>query len=281
MTFVFAACLLTGIAGYLVFRIITEADAVVLSRVEVPVSDLPVELEGYRILHMTDFHFTGWAKRETRALQLAAKTRPDIIVMTGDFINDSRRLPLVRRFARLAGEIAPLFAVMGNNDHNPGVDTDSLCRTLEDCGAKVLDNEYALAGRGEARLVLAGVDDVRHGYGNLSQAIGQVPNSGLRKPVILLSHAPDVITDIDGQVDLVLSGHTHGGQICLPGGHPLLTHSGLGRRYGSGLFRWGSSYLYISRGVGTTYLRLRLFCRPEVALITLRSANDISPDWSA
>ena len=239
-----------------------------LERVRLPIAGLAPALQGLRIVQLSDVHLhPGQAPRlARRAVALANRLAPDLIVLTGDYTSDSAD-PLDRLAAELEALRSPLgaFACLGN--HDVWYDAGRARRSLEDVGIRVLVNQGVIVRVGDAALYLAGLDDGWSGAPDLAAALVGCPPGAA---VLLLAHEPDLAPRwaAEGRVTLQLAGHSHGGQVRLPGiGAPLLPY--LGERYDLGLYRVGEMWLYVSRGVGTTGPPLRLGCPPEVTEITL------------
>jgi predicted MPP superfamily phosphohydrolase len=144
-------------------------------------------------------------------------------------------------------------------------------------GIRLLVNEHLTLSRDGAQLHIAGVNDASYTEkADLAAALNGVPDGS---EVILLSHAPAIMRDpLAQRASLVLSGHTHGGQVVLPGIGPIYVPSRLGRRYSSGLFRIGRTQLFITRGLGEVVPPLRINCPPEMAVLTLRAGGEVRPD---
>lgn len=230
---------------------------------------LPVLFQGIRIVHFSDLHlgFFVDAADLQRICSSIMELQPDLICFTGDLVDEEPQaaeeaLPLLAALQAPLGKVA----VLGNHDVLAGA--GPVAEQLELAGFQVLNNRHVRLERGEATLYVAGVDDVLHGLPDLGQALQGIPADGC---VLLLAHEPD-FADEAGQysVDLQLSGHSHGGQVRLPFGGPILTPP-KGRRYPDGLRRVAGSPLqvYTNRGTGTTILPIRFFCRPEITLLTL------------
>jgi predicted MPP superfamily phosphohydrolase len=166
---------------------------------------------------------------------------------------------------------APLgvYAVAGNFDVRCG--TDSLRKELARVGVTYLENESApLVVRGET-MWIAGLGDPWTGQDNLGAALADVPDGA---PVVLLSHSPDIIESAaERRIPVVLSGHLHGGQVVIPFAGPVVGMSKFGTRFASGHFRVGSTHLVVSRGLGEEAIPARLFCAPEIVLVTLRAVD--------
>ena len=257
-----------------------------LTRVDAPVADLPPELEGYTIAVLSDLHCgpTTTARHAARAVALARGARPDLVALVGDYAVSLRRTP--RLNARLYGAAmraldAPLrsldapdgaVAILGNHDHY--YDADEVARWLASLGVRVLVNESVTVRRGAAALVVGGVDDYREGRVDPAGGCdGAPPNA----PTVVLAHNPDSVYALTAprRVDLVLAGHTHGGQIVLPVIGALTTHARVCTRHAaSGWVPNDRAPLYVSRGVGVQHPP-RFNCPPEVALVTLRRTGGV------
>ncbi len=227
----------------------------------VAIPRLPEQLQGVRILHLSDLHLDSFPEFGER---LAALVRPlefELAIVTGDFRFTARGKmePMLRSVAPLCKELrrAPLgsFAVLGNHD------TLDMVPRLEAMGLRVLLNER-IEREGYA---LAGVDDSYffRTY-DLGRALDGRPDDQF---TILLSHTPDLVQRAAKMgVDLYLCGHTHGGQICLPGGFPLVVNTTAGRRYIGGAWKEGAMLGYTSKGVGFSNVPLRTNCPAEIVV---------------
>jgi hypothetical protein len=196
--------------------------------------------------------------------------KPDLVALTGDQV-DQRSSNGLDAFGRLLGQLrAPygVFAVLGGHDDVAG--TERVVECLRAAGIRVLLNEAVRLQVGGQTVWLAGIRDNSFRYQPVAPAVEHVPKGA---PYILLAHSPDAIFEAsDLHAGLVLSGHTHGGQIRLPLiGAPILPVRH--REFDQGLFRQGDTMLYVSRGLGTTGLRVRLLCRPEVAILEVKGTG--------
>jgi predicted MPP superfamily phosphohydrolase len=256
-----------------------ETHTLGISRVEVPIDDLPEPLSGFGIGLLSDLHgrygnFGGQVIGELR------KARVDLIAVVGDFVH--RKPAEIERVGPLIRElktVAPTYAVSGNHDHWAG--WPPIADHLDQAGATILDNRHVCVEKAGKTLVLAGVADPYTGRDRLDQALPAVPPG----PIVLLAHAPTWFAGpvrrkpydplpLLSRVALTLTGHTHGGQVKLPFLGVVSTASGrlFPRSYIQGLSREGDGWLYITRGLGQGGpLPLRVGSRPEVAIITLRS----------
>ncbi|NLF10531.1 MAG: metallophosphoesterase [Anaerolineaceae bacterium] len=259
-------------AGY---ALVLEPGWLQVKRVPVVLPGLPPALDGLSIAHLTDLHwgrYTGL--REIRAAVDAANAlEPDLVVLTGDYVLGSAAYAEPCG-AELAALRAPLgvYAVAGNHDY--WTDITTVGGALAAAGLPLMRNEARRLEVAGSVLWLAGLDDVYEGHDDLESALAPVPPG---EPVLLLVHEPDFAVRAalaPWSILLQLSGHSHGGQVCLPFvGPPILPW--LGRIYPAGLqaVAGASLQVYTNRGVGVTSPPVRLNCRPEVALLTLQAAG--------
>ena len=239
-----------------------------ITRLKVPLPNLPPAFDGYRIVQLSDIHL-GVPLTQRHLLpviQAANRERPDLFVMTGDLAT-ARRNETDAAAGILARLDAPdgAWAILGNHDYAPG--PRHIEALLNAADIRLLVNDHHMLQRGSDRLALAGIDDAMRGMPNLCAALTGVPD---QVPVILLAHEPDFAYTAagDSRVALQLSGHTHGGQVRLPGLGALILPR-LGHAFPVGLHRVHHLTLYVTTGVGTGYFALRFNCRPEIAVITL------------
>lgn len=251
-----------------------EAGRLHITRVEVPVSRLPQALDGLEIIHLTDLHLRGYGPFEQDLLRAVARLDAPIVAVTGDFLAGPGGADALIPLLMEIGRERTVFGVLGNHDHRPPVNTRALANDLARAGVRLLVNSSEIVLARGARLRIAGVDDPHTGRDDLEAALARDGDSR-DEPVILLAHSPDVFpAAVEAGVHLVLAGHTHGGQICLPGGYAPWTNSRLGRRFAAGLFRDGPTRMFVSRGIGTVRWNIRLFCPPEIAVVRLVRAAD-------
>lgn len=240
-----------------------------LTRPRIHLRGLPSGLEGLRIGLLTDMHAGAgtplWVIR--KACRMVMDERPDLIALTGDFAAD--RAPSFRRVLEaLGGLTAPLgvYAVPGNHDYLVGI--EKWHREVRGAGIEDLTNRAMVVKHGGARLCIAGVDDFTYGVPSLAQ----LPPTRERDLTILLAHDPDQGEQSrrdEDQVDLILSGHTHGGQVRLPFLGALTNPADNEALYDQGLRRRPWTQVYTSRGIGTVHLPVRFLCRPEAAVLEL------------
>lgn len=243
---------------------------------EVPVAGLPRSLDGLGILHLSDFH-AGTPSLNMRTVQAAVDfgvaTGPDLVAITGDLVSHPRSVPRLRReLARLRPPLGT-YAVTGNHEVGDTSDPFSQGAVVDDwrpATVELLRDRMVAVERDGVRIEVAGLDaDVTAHHPPPESLFDEAPGA-LR---ILLTHFPDVAERLpDGVAALVLAGHLHGGQICLPGPHGRIKLSHGDRRFDEGVFQEGSTTVVVSRGTGTTLVPFRFLCRPEVSLLKLRPA---------
>jgi hypothetical protein len=211
------------------------------------------------IAHLTDLHTRGTGMIERAVLAAIADESPDLIVVTGD-TEDGGSLEGARDFfSRLRAPLG-VWVVRGNWEHwRPAPGEAAFFASV---GAHLLVNDGYLV---RPDLFIAGLDDSRSGQADLTRALRGAPEHAAR---LALFHSPEAFDEARTQVDLALAGHTHGGQVRVPWLGALWVPPGSGR-YEHGWYRGGRSRMYVSRGVGTSQIPVRLFCRPELAFITL------------
>lgn len=228
---------------------------------------LPGEFEGFRIVQLSDIHHSPFTNREQieRAVKTANSLHPDIIALTGDYISHDRRY--AAPCAELLGELRArfgVFAVLGNHDH--WTDAALITDLFRAEGITVLINEGMRFEHKGVTFWLAGVDDTMVGLEDLPLALAGARDDEMK---LLLAHNPIILRRAArAGVDLVLSGHTHGGQVTLrsersASGRPR-------RRLLRGLGRQGETQIYVTRGLGTVVLPIRYGCPPEVSLLEMR-----------
>lgn len=231
---------------------------------------LPEVFDGFRIVQLSDIHHSPFTSREQvkRAVDTANSLQPDIIALTGDYISKERRYaaPCAELLGRLRARHG-VYAVLGNHDH--WTDAALITDLFRAEGITVLVNQGMRFEKNGAAFWLAGVDDTMVGLEDLSLALAGSSEDELK---LLLAHNPIILRRAArAGVDLVLSGHTHGGQVSL---RPERSASGRPRRrLLKGLARQGETQIYVTRGLGTVVLPVRFGCPPEVSLLELRSAR--------
>ncbi|HUA15784.1 MAG TPA: metallophosphoesterase [Verrucomicrobiae bacterium] len=250
----------------------------VIERREIQLARLPKSFSGFRIALISDIHFGPFMGRAGvgRAVRLAQTFSPDLLVLVGDFVShpfgQSNGAAGAHHAEPCADVLAtwkgvPMAAVLGNHDWWNGAEI--VTGALAERGITVLRNQSIAIERGGDRLWIAGVDDVYEGHADLPRALSSVPNS---EATLLLAHEPD-FADYAARfpIDLQLSGHSHGGQVRVPGIGPIVLPE-LGRKYNNGWYRSGNLQIYTNRGLGVIDPPVRFNCPPEVTHITLKSS---------
>jgi predicted MPP superfamily phosphohydrolase len=248
---------------------LTEPFRLTVEHHQIRLRRLPRELDGFRIVQLSDLHHSPFTSREQieRAIETANSLQPDIVALTGDYVSKEREY--AAPCAELLGELRPrhgVFAVLGNHDH--WTDAALITDLFRAEGITVLINQGMHFEKNGAAFWLAGVDDTMVGLEDLPLALAGASEQEFK---LLLAHNPIILRRAArAGVDLVLSGHTHGGQVSLrsdrsASGRPR-------RRLLKGLARQGETQIYVTRGLGTVVLPVRFGCPPEVSLLELRTA---------
>lgn len=249
------------------------------TRTRVSVSSLPEGFEGLRIVHLSDLHGHEYGEGSCELLARVRAAEPDLIVITGDLVDQESQFAMVPALAEGLAAIAPTYYVTGNHEWAVG-SVKTLKGILTECGVTVLSNDFTLLERGGSRLILAGVDDP-NGYADQKtpeELYGEIARAYPGTAVLLLAHRSD---RFDGYAaagyDLVLSGHAHGGIVRLPFTDGLLgSDRSLFPTWTSGVYTLGESTLFVSRGLGNNTVPMRgfrLFNRPELAVVELAAGG--------
>ena len=239
-----------------------NAERVELRHNHIRLATVPPLFDGFTILHIRDMHVDMNPGAMRHLSVLLAELRYDICVLTGDF----RALTFGPIEATLEGLAAvrsrltgPVYGVLGNHD------TIRMVPGMEEMGIRMLLNEAEIMTRGDQRIHLAGIDDAHYfRVDNIEKAATPIPHDEFS---ILLSHTPEIYRQAaNADFDVLLSGHTHGGQICLPGSIPITLDSNLPRRMGAGAWTYNKMAGYTSVGAGSCIVAVRLNCPPEITL---------------
>jgi len=241
-----------------------------LTELEFAFTDLPAAFDGFTILHLTDLHVDGLPGTMEAARAHAGGREVDLCVLTGDY-----RFRVQGPFEQILPGMAELVAAVRAREGILGVlgnhDDAAMVEEFERLGIAMLVNETRTIRRNGAAIHLTGTDDVHYFYTDAAPAALAAAPEGFR---IALIHSPELADRAEGNgYRLYLAGHTHGGQVCLPGGVPVITHVGRFRRLACRRWRLGAMQGYTSTGVGVSALPVRFNNRGEVALITLRRGD--------
>jgi predicted MPP superfamily phosphohydrolase len=250
----------------LYWRARQNAERILVKRNDMRFKTLPPLFEGFTILHISDLHVDMNEVAMNRLIELVGSMQYDVCVLTGDYRGRTFGpfQPALDGVARVGTHLKqPIYAVLGNHD------TIQMVPGLEAMGIRVLLNECETIVRKDQRIYLAGIDDAHFfRVDNIEKAALSIPRGEFS---ILLSHTPEVYRQAaHANFDLMLSGHTHGGQICLPGSIPIKLEAVLPRRMGAGPWQYRDMTGYTSVGAGSSVVPVRLNCPPEITLHHLR-----------
>jgi predicted MPP superfamily phosphohydrolase len=257
-----SALKLTG----LYWRARKNAERIIVRRNELRFAALPSLFDGYTILHISDMHVEMSKAAMQHLTELVDGMQYDLCVLTGDYRGKTFG-PFEAALEGVASVRShlkpPIYGVLGNHD------TIQMVPALEAMGIRMLLNECEVITRGDQRIHLAGIDDAHFfRVDNIEKAASQIPKEEFS---ILLSHTPEVYRQAaHANFSLMLSGHTHGGQLCLPGSIPIKLEAVLPRRMGAGAWHYHNMSGYTSVGAGSSVLAVRLNCPPEITLHCLR-----------
>ena len=274
-----AFLLLAGATIWRAFRFEPHHPKVHVHTISVPQWRTGTEL---RLLQLSDLHLWRLTAFHRRVVAAAAALDPDLIVVTGDYAESAEGLSALADLIAELKRLAPVYAVLGDNDQ----DNPEWERKLEAVFARsevpVLRNSARLLSVDDEAMLLIGTDDPNTGRSRVEAAEGEalrlVRTRGVADDLdavytVVLAHSPEIVTEARPWMDLILTGHTHGGQLCLPGGIALYTNTPACRGFSSGMYRLtGDGRLYVPRGIGTARNPARLFCPPEVTQFLLQGA---------
>jgi uncharacterized protein len=221
-------------------------------------------LAGRRAVHLTDLHLDRYHARHDRVVATIDELQPDWIFITGDLLNVPKGLPHLFRFLARLREVAPTFVTLGNHDHYSGVPVAQYAELADRHKVTLLVNQSTVISTGVGELAIVGVDDP-----SLHRAdLRCVPPRADHRFTLLLAHAPNILDHVEAHhaIDLILCGHSHGGQWQVPGLPTFWLPPGCNGRV-AGWHELGEHKLYINRGLGWSFLPIRWNCQPEIAVI--------------
>jgi len=258
--------LLAGNLSRVAKHAIDEANSLSLEQVTIKLRRLPKQLDGFRIVHLSDTHHSPFTSLEhiERAVEFANSLQPDLFALTGDYVSHERKYigPVAEVLGSLKSEFGT-FACLGNHDH--WTDAELVTHLFRGEGINLLINEGVRFEARGTRFWLAGVDDLMVGKTDVRAALRGSKEDEFK---LLLAHNPQIVRRAARHnVDLMLSGHTHGGQVKLRDEEKRILPR---RKLSSGLHRRRNTQVYITRGIGTVVLPVRYQCPPEISLIELR-----------
>lgn len=248
----------------------TNARSIELRQVRFEFANLPKAFDGFRILHLSDLHSDGLAGLPDAICELVGGLTPDLCVLTGDYRFETYGPCHNVNFhmTRIVESVRAPFGIVGIlGNHDFAEEAEALTAA----GVTMLINRAIEVSKDGASIWIVGLDDP-HYYGcdDLEGALGAVPDDAFK---ILLVHTPELIPEAEGRgIQLYLCGHTHGGQICVPGIGPIVVNARCARRFTRGRWTSGSIQGYTSSGAGSSCVPVRFFCPPEVTMIELGRA---------
>lgn len=265
------------VLSLIILRGFWENKTLAVNEILVQSQRLPKSFDGYRIAHLSDLHNEEFGNNNEKLIELLKKSKPEMIAITGDLIDSYHTdTEVIIKLAKEIVDIAPTYYVSGN--HEARIDEyNELKEALEKIGIHILDNESVLLKRDGESISLTGIEDPSFTTDYLFGDTKYIVSSQLSNLIdnkqfhILLSHRPELF-DIykDNNIDLVLSGHAHGGQFRIPFiGGVIAPDQGLFPKYDSGLYTSQNTNMIVSRGLGNSLFPFRLNNRPEIVIVTL------------
>lgn len=257
-----------------------QNNAITTTQIDYISPKIPEEFNGYRIVHISDLHNKQFGKNQERLLKRIRAVFPDIIVITGDLI-DRRKYDLETAMLFINGaiKIAPLYYVSGNHEAWSG-DYANISERLRSSGVQILDDTKATMIRGKGKIDILGLSDpdfLTYSYlegtntSKLREHLERLSDDAVFQ--ILLCHRPELFEIYAREnIDLIFSGHAHGGQVRIPFvGAIVAPDQGFFPKYSSGAYTQNQSTMIVSRGLGNSIIPIRIFNRPEIVVVTLRS----------
>jgi hypothetical protein len=251
---------------------LAEANSFQIDEIKIFLKKLPKALDGFRLVQLSDIHHSPFTSGEfiAQIVEKANELQPDMFVLTGDYVSHEAEYiaPVAEILGGLKSEFGT-FACLGNHDH--WTDAELVKTEFKRNGIKMLVNEgFRFTARNES-FWLCGVDDFGEGLSNIRQSLRGSKTDEMK---LLLAHNPAIMRRAAyRKIDLVLSGHTHGGQVKLREPRERILFPNRRRKFSSGLHHRGETQIYITRGIGTVVVPMRYQCPPEISLIELRATS--------
>lgn len=251
---------------------LAEANSFKIEEVKIFLKKLPKSLDGFRIVQLSDIHHSPFTSRKfiEQIVVIANDLQPDMFVLTGDYISHESEYiaPVAQILGKLKSEFGT-FACLGNHDH--WTDAELVTREFSRNNIKMLVNEGFRFSARNASFWMCGVDDFGEGLSNIRQSLR---GSRYDEMKLLLAHNPAIMRRAAyWDIDLVLSGHTHGGQVKIREPREKFLFPNRRRRFSSGLHYRKETQIYITRGIGTVVIPMRYQCPPEISVLELRATN--------
>lgn len=276
---IFEICGAVVVVALFCYMMLVEQFNIRVTELHLTFPNLPDEFDGYTILHLSDQHLAKLGRLEKLTMDIISSREVDTCFITGDVTAQPRASDIFRRVCSVIKHKDPLVMVLGNSEHKPWLDSEMLVNALTFDGLHMLINSSLVIERGGEKIVVVGADDAYYKFADVDAAFeGVDPNDF----IVFLTHCPSTAPDgIDHGADLILAGHTHGGQVRFPGVRFFWTHMHHYQILNGGLYtsadlseilkkKVNGSMLFVSRGIGTSKLHIRLLCPPEIAFITLK-----------
>ena len=242
--------------------------------VDIELNNLGWDFHNYRILNLTDIHLGQWITPEylDELIDYVNTLNYDVATLTGDYVSyiiDGYEDTLKDSFKKLKSNDGK-FGVLGNHDH--WMDADTIREIFTDSGITDLSNDVCVLSKGESKLNLAGIDSCTVCADDLDAVLAKLDDNN---PTILLVHEPDFAEESSktGKIDLEISGHSHGGQFVIPKLETTPLRGPNSTKYPIGHYKIGRMNQYTSKGLGTNSFRIRINCKPEITIITLKNGN--------
>lgn len=241
--------------------------------------ELPPSFSGFKIAQVSDLHNASFGPHNEDIIDALNREKPDMIALTGDLISSTHLdMEIATQFIKRAQNIAPCYFVTGNHEARIGSDYLKLKKNLKNAGVVILENKVTALAHGNDFIQIAGLEDPefvgRASYLQKAVITRKLKDLPLQRGyTLLLSHRPEAFEEYrNAHIDLVLSGHTHGGQLRLPFiGALVAPNQGLFPRFDSGSYSDGKTTMFISRGLGSSVIPFRFNDQPELVFITLQT----------